>query len=82
MRVCCKSNKQGDLDMEKKAYKTTTTILKKMNKTRYLMANIAVTAILTLAPSSSGIQNMIHNVAASVALVEWAAKLLDRKDQS
>jgi hypothetical protein len=46
------------------------------------MANIVVTAILTLAPPSSGIQNMIYNVAASVALVEWAAKLLDKKDQS
>jgi hypothetical protein len=73
--------------MEKKAYKTITTInpfsqARIMNKTRYLMANIVVTAILTLAPPSSGIQNIIYNVAASVALVEWAAKLLDKKDQS
>jgi hypothetical protein len=85
--MCCKSNKQGELDIEKKAYKTTATInpfsqLKKMNKTQYLMTTIAVSAVLILTPPSSGIQNMIHNVAASVALVESVAKLLDKNDQS
>lgn len=52
-------------------------------KIHSLIANIAVTAVLTLLPPSSGsIQHMVEKAALSITVVEYAAKLLDKEDQS
>jgi len=50
-------------------------------KMHSLVANIAVTAVLTLlSPSSGSSHNMVENTAVSITLVEYATKLLDKKD--
>jgi hypothetical protein len=48
-----------------------------------LIANIAVTAMLTvLSPKAGSIQYMVENAALSITLVEYATKLLDKEDRS
>jgi len=49
-------------------------------KLKSLIINIALTTVLSLLPPSSGIPNIVYNVVASVALVEYVAKFLDKKD--
>lgn len=55
--------------------------LENMNKTQCLMANIALTAVLTLLFASSGsIQHIVENAVMSISLVDLVAKLLDKED--
>jgi len=50
-------------------------------KIKSLIANVGVTAVLTLVlPSSGSIQDMVQNAAVSITLVEYATKLLDKND--
>ena len=45
------------------------------------MANIALTAVLTLLFASSGsIQHIVENAVMSISLVDLVAKLLDKED--
>jgi hypothetical protein len=50
-------------------------------KIKSLIANVSVTAVLTLVlPSSGSIQDIVQNAAVSITLVEYATKLLDKND--
>jgi len=50
-------------------------------KIKSLIANVGVTAVLTLVfPSSGSIQDIVQNAAVSITLVEYATKLLDKND--
>ena len=50
-------------------------------KTQPLMANIALIAMLTLLPLSSGSIQILEKLAISITLVDFATKLLDKEDQ-
>jgi hypothetical protein len=50
-------------------------------KIQSLMANIALTAMLTFLPLSSGSIQMLEKLAISITLVDFATKLLDKEDQ-
>jgi hypothetical protein len=53
----------------------------KQMKIKSLIANVGVTAVLTLVlPSSGSIQDMVQNAAVSITLAEYATKLLDKND--
>jgi hypothetical protein len=50
-------------------------------KTQSLRANIALIAMLTLLPLSSGSIQMLEKLAISITLVDFATKLLDKENQ-
>ncbi|MEG4424934.1 MULTISPECIES: hypothetical protein [unclassified Microcoleus] len=50
-------------------------------KIKSLIANVGVTAVLTLVPPSSGsILHMVEKAALSITVVEYVTKLLDKND--
>jgi hypothetical protein len=54
-----------------------------MTKFQWLVANIALTAVLTLLPPSLGsIRDIVENALISINLVEWTTKFVDNKNQS